>query len=473
MRRNSIVSIAGGVTLSATFLLAGCVASPVKPAPSAPATTIKPSTTPGCGLATAAFCETFEGPRNQVGNRNGDLSVARFSLARWRSELGSVPGHVDRAGIPACRAGSQANPLPPGDSLICDPTSAIQSHYALTSTAAQNYGDNSYRIAQPFDIANRTGIITFDASLHVDDALLGFATLAFTSDPYSAPSYLADNSAGPTPRQGVQIHFNSVCPGPSGWTAFPKVRTYERHRETLLSDENGFASWCTSNIRTAAGRLNRVQVRLSRTHIEIWATDASSDGVRFGALKKVFSAPMNLGFTRGNVYFGSHNHATDKYGGIPSWTVLWDNIGFDGPVVPAQRATQVNDAAAASGGGVNLGYSLPNSAGGGATPALALANVSISGASTARLVFNMAADPITNSNWSAWRVNYRLNGGAWHAVAITADEMALMNRAGSYIFSVDVGLAELRNGANTVQFSGTNIYAGFQPYIGNIDLVVQ
>ena len=86
---------------------------------------------------------------------------------------------------------------------------------------------------------------------------------------------------------------------------------------------------------------------------------------------------------------------------------------------------------------------------------------------------NLAADPISNTNWSAWRVNYRLNGGAWHAVAISPDEVALMNRAGSYIFSVGVSLAELRNGANTVQFSGTNFYAGFQPYIANIDLVVQ
>jgi hypothetical protein len=460
------------LALVSLLVLAGCVVpAPVpRPNPSAPP---PPPAPPGCGLASAAFCESFEGTRNQSGNRNGDLSTARFSVSRWRSELGTQPGHVDRAGIPSCRSGSLPNPLPPGEALVCDPSSVIQSRYALISTAAQNYGDNAVRIAQQFDIANRTGIIAFDASLYVEGGLLGWPTIAFTPDPYSAPSYLADNSAGPTPRQGVQIHFNSVCPGPAGWTPFPKVRTYERHRETLLHDENGFESWCTSNIRTTPGRLNRVQVRLSRTHIEIWSSDASSDGVHFGALKKVFSAPMNLGFTRGWVYFGSHNHATDKYAGMPSWTVLWDNVAFDGPRLAPSRVYQVKDAGVASGGGMNLGYSLPNSAGGGATPALSLAGVSLSGASSARLVFNMAADPISNRSWSAWRVSYRLNSGAWHAVAISADEVALMNRAGSYIFSVPVPLGELVNGTNTVRFSGTGFYAGFQPYIGNIDLVVQ
>ena len=440
----------------------------------APPPATLPPGAPGCGLASPAFCEDFEGARNTTGNRNGDISTTRFSLARWKSSIESEPNPVGRAQIPACRAGSTTNPLPPGDSLICDPTGSIASHYALVSTAEQNYGDNSYRLAQQFDITGRTGVIRFQTSLYVQGGLLGWPTLGFTADPYSAPSYLADNSAGPTPREGLQIHFNSVCPGPDGWTPFPNVRSYHRYTETEVHDENNFDSWCTSDIKTQPGLLNQVEIHLSPTHIEIWMSDASSNGVNYGALKKVYSAPINLTFTRGYVYFGVHNHATVKYASLPSWTVQWDNIGFDGPSLVPERVYQVANASVASGAALDLGYWLPNSATGGATPALALAGVSTTGATSGTLVFDIGADQITNNNWSSWRINYRFNGGAWHAVVLSADELALLpQRSGSFAFSVPINIAELASGNNTVQFSGTNFYGGYQPYVANIDLLVR
>jgi hypothetical protein len=458
-----------GALVVGAVAVAGCVPPPSTSNPSPPPGPVSA----GCGLSGAAFCEDFEGPRNTTGNRNGDLSVSNFSAARWHPDLSPEPDHVGPAQIPACRSGSVPNPLPPADTLVCDPSSAIQSHYALVSTAAQNYGDNSYRISQQFDIANRTGTIDFDASLFIQGALMGWPTLAFTADPYSAPSYLADNSGGATPREGVQIHFNSVCPGSSGWTAFPKVRTYRQYAETLLHDENGFESWCTSNVTTAAGHLNHVQIHLSQSHIEIMMSDASSDGVHYGPLKKVFSAPLSLAFTRGYVYFGVHNHATLKYGNLPSWTVQWDNIAFDGPRLAAARVSQVSDAAVPSGGGLNLAYPLPNSASGGSTPPLSLGGVSTSNVSSAKLVFDVFADQISNTNWSAWRFNYRLNGGAWHAAALSAAEIALFPRAHSYALSLTVDPQELVAGTNSVQFSGTGFYAGYQPFVGNVDLIVQ
>jgi hypothetical protein len=92
------------------------------------------------------------------------------------------------------------------------------------------------------------------------------------------------------------------------------------------------------------------------------------------------------------------------------------------------------------------------------------------------LVFDMGADPIANGSatWASWLVNYRFNGGQWHSVALSADEVALMARprAGSYIFSVPINLGEIADGNNTVQFAGTNFFAGYEPYIGNIDLVL-
>ena len=343
------------------------------------------------------------------------------------------------------------------------------------STSEQNYGDNSYRLSQQFDIAGRTGTIRFDVDLHPDTGLPGWATLGFTSDPYNAPSYLADNGAGPTPREGVQIHFSASCPSPAGQAAFPKVRTYSHNTETLVPDENGLGGWCQDGVQTQADHLNRVEVHVSQSYIEIYASDPSSDGVNFGPLKKMYSAPIALSFSRGYLYFGVHNHASEKYAGTASVNVQWDNISFDGPKLPADRVSQVDTAAQPNGGGMNLGWWLPDSATGGATAPLTLPNVSEAGATTARLVWDMAADEISNgsSTWSSWRVNYRLNGGPWHSAALSADELALMpQRGSSFIFSVPIDLSEIADGNNTVQFSGTNFFAGYQPYIGNIDLVL-
>ncbi len=447
---------------------------PVDPGTTSPPGTgpTYPPGPPGCGLGAAAFCENFDGPRNTVGNRTGDISPASFSLARWRSELGQDPNLVQPAQIPSCRAGADATPLPPGDSLVCDASSAIQTPYALVATAEQNYGDNSYRLGRQFDVAGRTGTIRFDTSLYVQDGLLGWPMMAFTSEPYNAPSYLADNSGGPTPREGIEIQFKAVCPGSSGWTPFPIVRTFSHHQESVVNDENGFDSWCTSAIDAQSGHLNRVEIRLSQTHVEMWASDASGDGVNFGGLRKVYSAPINLSFTRGYVYIGVHNHATVKYANLPSWNVPWDNIAFDGPQLPNDRTYQVDNSMVPDGGGMDLGWWLPNSATGGATPPLTIGGVSMAGAASARLVFDMAADPITNTNYGSWRVNFLINGVP-HSIGFSADELALVgDRAGSYTFSVPVDVGEFHDGANSVQFSGTGFYGGYQPYIGNIDLVL-
>ncbi|MET0143815.1 MAG: hypothetical protein ABW328_03390 [Ilumatobacteraceae bacterium] len=415
-----------------------------------------------------AFCEDFEGARNTVGNRNGDLSVADFSVSRWSSALSSSPGHVERAAIPSCRAGVSATPLPPGDVLTCDPSTSIGSHYGLIATAEQNYGDTSARINQPFDIAGRTGTIRFDTNLSLAVGVLGWQTLIFTPEPSSAPSYLADNSGGATPERGLALHFNWQCVTNGQFNPSVQVRTYDRHRETLLTDDGGS---CTAPISVASGRLNRVEVRLSTSHIEVWISDASSDGVRFGALKRVFSSPLSLGFTRGNLYVGVHNHATVKYAGLASWTTLWDNVAFDGPALPAQRVSQVADAAVPSGSGVDNAYALGN---GIPTTALELPGVSTSGATSGHLVFDLMADTISNANFADWRVRYRLNGGAWHDIALSPDQVATASgRGGAFGFTAPVSLAELRSGTNSLELSGTGFFLGYQPYVGNIDLVLE
>ena len=111
----------GGFLLAPILLLSGCPGqcdpapppaaspaaapdpAPVPPPPAPPTeapTPTGPPGGPGCGFASAAFCEDFQGPRNTSGNRNGDLSTARFSVSRWRSEA-SDDGNQHASGGPA------------------------------------------------------------------------------------------------------------------------------------------------------------------------------------------------------------------------------------------------------------------------------------------------------------------------------------------------------------------------------------
>jgi hypothetical protein len=146
------------------------------------------------------------------------------------------------------------------------------------------------------------------------------------------------------------------------------------------------------------------------------------------------------------------------------WTTKWDNVIFDGPAVPMASVSQVDN-----GPGRDIGYSLPAQ---GTTPVvLTLPDVDLSSATRARLTLSARADQITNGNHAAWRLNYQLNNGPIHSVPfpLAPDGAA---HAGT-LFTVEVPLAEIREGANTIAFTGANMYAGFQPYIGNIDLIVQ
>ena len=94
---------------------------------------------------------------------------------------------IGLASVPSCRGGLPAKVSPSADTLICDGNDNIQSNHLLTLVAAQNYGQNSYRIRQPFDFASRTGTIVFDADA-VADGLLGWVSLEVTEEPTQLPT---------------------------------------------------------------------------------------------------------------------------------------------------------------------------------------------------------------------------------------------------------------------------------------------
>src|SRR6185436_15605790 len=121
---------------------------------------------------------------------------------------------IGAATVPACRGGLPGQVYPSGDAIVCDGNDAIQSSHLLVLVAAQNYGQNSYRIRQPFDFTDRTGTIVFDAEGH-NVGLLGWISLEVTEDPTPAPSFTLQQNFenGAIPRNGIEIQLENICAG--------------------------------------------------------------------------------------------------------------------------------------------------------------------------------------------------------------------------------------------------------------------
>ena len=72
-------------------------------------------------------------------------------------------------------------------------------------------------------------------------------------------------------------------------------------------------------------------------------------------------------------------------------------------------------------------------------------------------------------------LRYRFNGKAWHNRLFDADEVNLLNTAilpAAIAPVVDIPLADLVQGTNTLEFVAVNIPQGYPPGVGNIDLIL-
>jgi hypothetical protein len=465
-----------------------------------------------CGLAAPAFCDTFEqGPA--AGGRAGELDAASWSVLR------AVPSaHPDLesgypigpAFIPECRPGvSNTYAVPDDDTRICEPTSAIASRHLLAAVAAQNYGLNTFRIRRPFDFEGRVGTISLDVDL-TNGGLYGWPAIALSEEPSPAPSYdFPERGSGA--RNGVQIDFVlGYCNTPQ--TVLPLFYSTRDYVETA----HDFSYDCDQpHATTSPGSLNHVEIRVGASGVEVWASDASPDGVTFPNFQRIGVLPLELPFTRGYVSLIARNHATLKYWSGASWATRWDNVGFDGPVIGGTReygapeplgvTTSVSgcliddacvfrgkviqegllaDAAAcedceAEGEGRTVGWVVPTED---ETPvSIEIPGVSLAGMQAARLVF--AAD----YPWFEWNdvfppptalaLRYRLNGGAWHERAITAVEANAFGGdeqgAGLVNQLIELDPAELVEGTNVLELGSLGTWTGaYRAGVVGLDLIL-
>jgi hypothetical protein len=445
-----------------------------------------------CGLTTPAFCDTFDEGPAAIRGRGGDLDSSKWSAARIApsdfSGSGPVANIVAAAPIPACRASLTATSVyPPDDTLICDPSSP-RSAQLMTAIVIQNYGNNSYMIRQPFDFANRIGKIVFDVDAVSASAQATYVELDLTEDPVPAPTFREyDNfETGPVPRNGLMMKWSESCAQNSVAITLGNTLVYNNYAATTITPS--FSVGGTGCPRTRQGSLNHFEIQLSQTHVDVYGSDYSTDnGQSFPNFHKIYSANLSLPFTRGYVHVSARNHATKKYGFGPDFVYHWDNIGFDGPVISDWRAYEIpdNNTAAVSDGSMrNLGYLLLDGTTGKAAGIYDPINrlgpfqfqgVNVNGALGARLSLNGSFNILGHTANATWGWTFRFNGGTWRNRFLTPTEVQAINLPGSNgntALLVDVPVADLRAGSNTLEMLPLNAPMDYPPVVANIDLIL-
>jgi hypothetical protein len=445
---------------------------------------------PNCGLSDAvAFCEQFDAaaaPGKQ--GRAGELDNTLWSGSREQPQLPTRNGlsiGIGGAKLAACRDGLPESVYPNQDSLICDPTEAIPSNHLMVLTAAQNYGQNSYRVRQPFDFAGRNAKLVFDAEGYLINNLLGWISVEVTEDPMPAPSFsvggpmTSNDEGGEIPKNGIELQFQDSCGGTpeAPLVGLRMLVVYQDYVATVVNPDSHVC------LKARQAHLNHFELTVSDSKVEVYGTDYSEGGGKFGETKLMFSADVQLPFTRGYLSVTTHNHATLKYSdehSIDAWTARWDNVGFDGPKVTNTREYEIPDLLELGQDSVDLGPMLMNigyrvaAAKDGPSDKFTFKNVDPAGATKAQLSLScwyVEGDMIKN-----YALSYRLNGGAFHDRPLSAAEIEIRSghaSQGQLAQVMEVPVSELVAGDNTLEIVASNeVPQGYPPIVSNIDLVL-
>lgn len=416
---------------------------------------------------------------------------------------------IGMAVIPECRPGLPTQVWPDDDALICNPTFDVKSGHLLVAVAAQNYGQNGYRIRQPFDFTGRTGKIVFDASTDPMSPLHGWVSLAITEDPMSMPGYsIQDNDEGSIiPRNGLEVHFTNY--GGQDNMTVRNVHVFNEYVDTLYAPPAS-----VTPATHVVGKANHFEVSVSQDQVEVRISPSSDDGVTFGEPMLVYTQPVNLPMSRGYVHLSVHNHASIKYtqpdsgslvGVVDAPIARIDNVGFDGPVITNWREYEVPDSLVkftddmfqnppdpynTEHAGVDIGYVLQDTAKGpGQT--LTLKDVDVKDVVSAKVSLTFWVDFLTmNAAAPTFTLLGRLNGNDWRTRQLSAAEGKFFNGGpttldadgkpfgkpgsqGRLAVMLDVPVADLVAGDNTLELVTANVPTSYPPLALNVDLVLE
>jgi hypothetical protein len=407
---------------------------------SLPPPTVQTQTT-GCRFitspkATPAFCDTFDKPEG-IGNRSGDLNGLVWGISRVTSNNDPAKGKLDQwQAVNRNTCGTFQLVQPENDNTICN------GHFV----EGVNDGGNVTILAaypkQPFDIAGRTGVVSFDVN---DDTQGDFSTwpeFYYTDQPVPAPHHLTPGIAN--------FARNSFGFSLAGATDLSDCVGVNRMFMTsnFEPSEIDFQKLGCVKKPTRLGELNHFEVRMSQSRVQVWGTDPNRDNIRL-----IAQVNLNMTLTRGLIWVEDVHYNANRFQTQGTHTFEWDNIGFDGPVLAKDLAFDAPDNNL-----TNLGYLIPKAD----TLTVKIAGVSnISKASAALLTFNFW--PSGNDS-----LIYSVNGNDWHTKEWPFGFAAPTSV--SHTIALPIPLSEVVQGTNSIQFKSAG--SGLGLTIANIDLIL-
>ena len=455
----------------------------------------------GCGFAAAAFCDTFDAP-SVVHGRAGELDAARWSaghLAPMSPTSPTSKGNafpVGGAMIPTCRSALPSLAFPDSDTLICDPSADVAATICSSRWLHRTTVSTRTAFGSPSTLLDGREI-AFDAEGYTT---LGWISLEVTEDPIADPSYslFVNDEGGILPRNRFELQFSSTCGQGGVPTKFTMrgLHVFTNYADSVHSPSNPVC------VGVQQGKLNHFEVSVSQKRIEVSVSPFSADGVKFAAPEVMYGADVDLPFSRGYVHVTVHNHATLKYStgtwagnagatNLDAWVARWDNVGFDGPIVAGAREYEIPDSLTATKdlnddpnnptrAAVNLGYVAPDVSIGPAS-VLHFPGVDLDKVTSAHLALSSY---LPGGKFEEYVLRYRLNGKAWRDRLLSPDEIKTLTNPivtgsggtpgslGVVGLMIDVSLADLVAGDNSLEFVTVHVPQNYPPAIANVDLLL-
>jgi hypothetical protein len=375
-----------------------------------------PSTSPGCELTQAAFCETFDAPAGNPATRTGDLNPTLWGVSRTRvSGVG-----VSNDWLTTTLNG--ATVAPPRDVQIVNGQ--------LVEAISDGGGQAMLAMypKQPFDIAARTGTATFDVANDSQGIHAAWPEFWWTDQPVPDPKG-ALTTMSPYARNSFGFALAGQCDGDvayqvGGPAAYVGVSEMMVTRNYTFTDLNFTNVGCVKKGTAAA--MNRFQVKINTTRIEVWGSDGGSTVLHLLA----YADYPNLTLTRGVVWLEDVHYNACKFNTQCNHQFTWDNLGFDGPAPYRDLTFDAQDA-----NPNHLGYASGTT-------------VNIPGVYTLQPPTAAAV----NFSWYATQTSVptvSVNGGPAHSTVWPFNGEAYTVRT----ISVPIDYAELHAGTNTVTFT--------------------
>jgi len=398
--------------------------------------------------AVAALCDTFDAPAG-IGNRSGQLNGTLWGVSRLSGAQNfSAPANGWSA-TQLNDCGNTSTVFAPSDVVICNG----QLHESVTD------GGNVTALAmypkQPFDFAGRTGKIVFDVSNDSQGSHAAWPEMWVTDQPLPAP-FAHDSTLQSNPRNGFGLRFagcngNGCGDGSNFFSVDSAIAVSNYVENDSFSGGNLTVNDVGDVSKSGPGQMNHVEVDVSQGQIDVYATNAFTPGGTVPPLVHIAQIPnAGLTFTRGILWIEDAHYNGDKFNSQGTHTFTWDNVGFDGPVLPRDLAFDVADN---PNGGGDLGYFI------GSNSSLGVVDhglYNVANASGALLTFNYYTQtaPVT--------FQYAINGHqhtlAWsNANAYSPGTMA-----------ISIPLSDVVTGDNTITFST----GGAPMTVMNIDLIM-